>query len=67
MAGFGVQPQNIVIDVGFSRFARFLHPPNVQFPKKKFFPSTLMDAMYFFGSANSLTLNTVCMKNHSSQ
>ena len=37
MAGFGVQPLNIVIGVGFRWFARFLNPPNLQFPEKSFF------------------------------
>ena len=57
MTGFGVQPQNIVIGVGFRWFARFLNPPTSNF-KKKFFHSILIDAamlmaslvIYFFSS-----------------
>ena len=37
MAGFEVQPQNIVIGVGFRWFARFLDPSNLQFLEKSFF------------------------------
>ena len=36
MAGFGVQPQNIVIGVGFKWFARFLDLPTSNFKKKVF-------------------------------
>ena len=41
VAEFGVQPQKTVIEVGFRWLARFLDPPNLHFPKKKFFHSTL--------------------------
>ena len=46
MAWFGVQPQDIVIGVGFGWFARFLYPPpHLQF-SKKIFHSTLLYTMY---------------------
>ena len=42
MAGFEVQPQNVVIGVGFRWLARFLDPPPPPISRKKFFHATLV-------------------------